>query len=262
VSARTSPQNDVGVSVSIITPTLNAERYLSECLHSVERQSSSALEHLVVDGGSTDTTEQIVRASGASWVACPGLKQSAAINVGLRLARGEVVAWLNADDFYTSGTLDYIQHRFASEPDLHALVGDCDVVDVDGKHLWRSTPGPYDYRRLLRRGNFIAQPAVFLRKCVFDQVGYLDESLDFAMDYELWLRLRRLNVAYVPRVLAVFRWHARSKTATNLEANWRELLRIVRCHGGGWTPPLIWSYIRARLALARQRLTTRLSDAQ
>ena len=97
---------------------------------------------------------------------------------------------------------------------------------------------------------------------MFDQVGYLDESLDFAMDYELWLRLRRLNVAYVPRVLAVFRWHARSKTATNLEANWRELLRIVRCHGGGWTPPLIWSYIRARLALARQRLTTKLSDAQ
>ncbi|MGI9147971.1 MAG: hypothetical protein ACR2IK_15695 [Chloroflexota bacterium] len=90
-----------------------------------------------------------------------------------------------------------------------------------------------------------------------EPVGYLDDTLDFGMDYELWLRLRRLNVGYIPRVLAAFRWHSASKTATNLHASWDELLRIVRCHGGGWTPHLAWLYARAHFTLARQQLAGR-----
>ena len=212
----------------------------------------------MVDGGSTDGTERLVRASDAVWLPRPGLKQAAAINAGMRLARGEVVAWLNADDLYTAGTVAYVAQRFSAEPDLDVVFGDCQVIDAAGKPLWRLQPGPYDFKNLLRRGNSVAQPAVFLRKRVFEQVGYLDETLDFGMDYELWLRLRCLNVAYAPRVLAMFRWHSASKTATNLYGNWDELLRIVRRHGGDWTPWLAWLYARARLTLARQRVAGRL----
>ncbi|MDQ6670165.1 MAG: glycosyltransferase [Chloroflexota bacterium] len=250
-----------GLPISIITPTLNAERYLAECLLSVRSQGWPDLEQLVIDGGSTDATERLVRASDAVWVPRPGVKQAAAINVGLRLARGEVVAWLNSDDLYAPGAVAYVAQRFASDPMLDVLFGDCQVVDASGEPLWQMRPGGYDFNRLLRRGNSVAQPAVFLRKRVFEQVGYLDETLDFGMDYELWLRLRRLNVAYVPRVLATFRWHSASKTATNLHANWHELLRIVRRHGGGWTPRLVWLYARARLTLARQRVAHRLQHA-
>jgi GT2 family glycosyltransferase len=120
----------------------------------------------------------------------------------------------------------------------------------------------YDFERLLRRGNTLAQPAVFLRRRVFDRVGYLDESLHYGMDYELWLRLRDLQVEYLPRVLAAFRWHRASKTANGNAANWRELLVIVRRHGGGWTPRLMWLFARARFTLARQQLTRGLQLAR
>jgi GT2 family glycosyltransferase len=132
------------------------------------------------------------------------------------------------------------------------LYGDCDVIDDRGGVLWRERPGRYEFSKLLRRGNYLAQPAVFLRRRVFDSIGYLDESLDYAMDYELWLRLRGLHIVDVPRVLARFRWHASSKTATGNLAHWRERLVILRRYGSGWTPRLAWSYTRARFTTARQ----------
>jgi glycosyltransferase involved in cell wall biosynthesis len=250
------------LSITIVTPTLNAALYLEQCLTSIQVQGCADLEHLVVDGGSTDATEQIIRASTAHWLPLPGLRQSAAINAGLRAASGEIVAWLNADDLYEPGALRYVQERFAADPQLDVLLGDCMVIDEYGKSLSRLSPGPYDFDRLLRHGNSIGQPAVFLRRRVFQQVGYLDEALDLGMDYDLWLRLRNTRTTYVPRVLASFRWHTGSKTATNLYANWHELLIIVRRYGGDWTPALAWSYARARLTAARMRVTERLLPAR
>jgi glycosyltransferase involved in cell wall biosynthesis len=255
------PRADGLPSISIVTPTLNAERYLTECLASLGAQAYP-IEHLVVDGGSTDGTHGLVHAAGATWLSRPGLKQSAAINLGLRAARGEIVAWLNADDLYAPGSLRLVAEQFAAEPGLDVLYGDCQVIGADGRLLWRERPGPYDFRRLRTRGNFLAQPAVFLRKRAFEQVGYLDESLEFGMDYDLWLRLRPLRVAYVPRVLAAFRWHPASKTATNALGNWHELLLIVRRYGGGWTLPLIWAYARMRVSAARLRTAQVLSEGR
>src|SRR5205823_4553990 len=111
-----------------------------------------------------------------------------------------------------------------------------EFVDGTQRHLWRETPGPYDFKRLLRRGNYIAQPAVFIRRRVFEQIGFLDESFECGMDYEFWMRLRGRRIEYVPRVLALYRWHPTSKTATSQLTCWRELLKAVRRHGGGWTP--------------------------
>lgn len=246
-------------SISLITPTLNAAEYLPECLRSVQDQQYSALEHIFVDGGSADATGRIVdEARSGQWLSRPGLKQSAAINLGFRIARGEIVSWLNADDLLADGALDVVHRHFSQCADLDVLIGDCVVIDAAGRRLWSIRPGPYDFRRLLTRGNYIGQPAAFFRRRVLDRVGYLDETLDYGMDYDLWLRLRPLKVVYVPVVLAVFRWHATSKTATNLRANWRELLRIVRRYGGGWTRELAWSYFRAHLTLGRDRLEARL----
>ena len=245
------------LSISIVTPTLNAERFLPECLESVRSQGWPAVEHLIVDGGSQDRTRELVAESGALWLARPHLNQSAAINVGIQAASGEVVTWLNADDAYTKGTIAFVAERFASDPNVVVLVGDCQVIDEDGKSLWRIAPGPYDFGQLLRRGNSMAQPAVFFRKRVVEAVGYLDESLDFGMDYDLWLRMKDCRVEYVPRLLAMFRWHPTSKSATHLLDNWREVLLIVRRYGGGWTVALAWSYARARLTLARQQAALR-----
>jgi glycosyltransferase involved in cell wall biosynthesis len=241
-------------SISIVTPTLNAARFIGDCLASVDAQAYPCIEHLVVDGGSSDATCEIVRCHpSVRLLERPGTNQSQAINVGLRQATGEIVAWLNADDRYAPGALEVVGRTFAAEPSLDVVYGDCDVVDLEGRPVWHERPGPYDFARLLRRGNYLAQPAVFVRRRLLERIGYLDESLEFGMDYDLWLRLKHARTRYVPRVLAIFCWHRGSKTARNQIGSWRELLRLVRRHGGGWTPELAWSFARMLVTLGRTR---------
>jgi GT2 family glycosyltransferase len=175
------------------------------------------------------------------------------LNVGLHLAAGEVVAWLNADDRYTPGALARVGQTFAAEPALEVVYGDCDVLDLDDRPVWRERPGAYSFERLLRRGNYLAQPAVFVRKRLLDRIGYLDEGLEYGMDYDLWLRLKDAQTRYVPQVLAIYRWHPGSKTARNQLGNWRELLLLVRRYGGGWTPELAWAFGRMLLSVGRSR---------
>ena len=241
--------------ISVVTPVLNAASFISRCIASVGEQRYPAIEHIVVDGGSTDETIGLVRQfPQVNLIQLPGSNQSAAINAGFKLARGDVVAWLNADDSYAPGALEYVGRLFAAEPGLQGLYGDCTVLDLHDQVLWYETPGVYDFGRLLRNGNYLAQPAVFLRKSTLEQVGLLDESLQFGMDYDLWLRLRNRRIDYVPRVLADYRWHAGSKTAANQFGNWRELLLIVRRYGGGWTPQLVWSFLLMLLTVSRLRI--------
>src|SRR5438105_35683 len=141
-------------SVSIVTPTLNAATYLEQCLISVETQHVDRLEHLIVDGGSSDRTFRIAQQyPHAVWVSRPGLTQSQAINDGLRRASSDVVAWLNADDLYVSGALEFVLKRFQSDPQLDVVYGDCEVIGPDDEPLWWERPGPYDFHRMLRRGN-------------------------------------------------------------------------------------------------------------
>ena len=242
------------VSISVITPTLNAAGFLSACLENVGAQQHAHVEHIVVDGGSTDGTIALVDSRPEIvLLQRPGFNQSQAINEGFRAAHGEVLAWLNADDAYSLGALRLVADQFAAYPELDILYGDCDVVDAFDKLLWREIPGAYDYYRLLRRGNYIPQPAVFMRRRVIDRVGYLDESFECGMDYEYWLRVRNCHIQYVSQVLAIFRWHPNSKTAQGQLSCWRELLRVVRRYGGGLTPPLVWSFARMLFTLSRQR---------
>jgi glycosyltransferase involved in cell wall biosynthesis len=244
----------MNVGISVVTPTLNAATFLPTCLESVRNQDYAESEHIVVDGGSIDSTVAVARSAPEVIVLeRSGSNQSQAINEGFRAARGGVLAWLNADDAYVPGTLRLVRDRFRSDPDTDVVYGDCDVLDFSKRLLWRETPGPYDFQRLLRRGNYLAQPTVFMRRRVLERVGYLDESFECGMDYEFWLRLRSCRIEYVPQVLAIYLWHPTSKTATSQFICWRELLRAVRRHGGGWTPQLAASFSRMLVTVARQR---------
>jgi glycosyltransferase involved in cell wall biosynthesis len=243
-----------GLVITVVTPTLNAERYLPGCLASIQAQSYPNIEHLMIDGGSTDRTFELAAAAPiVRWVSLVGANQSAAINAGFRSAAGDIITWLNADDEYAPDALGSVASAFANEPDLEVVFGDCEVIDQRGRVLSCKRPGPYDFERLLTRGNYLPQPAVFLSRRVLDRVGLLDETLEFGMDYDLWLRLRGARTRYLPRVLSRFRWHPESKSARNLSGNWSELVTIVRRYGGGWTLPLAWSFARAHLTAARLR---------
>ena len=243
------------VVVSIVTPTLDAERYLESCLASVAEQQIVELEHIVVDGGSTDRTLEIAsRYQHVEVLRRDRTNQSEAINAGLRHARGEVVTWLNADDAYVPGALAFVVETLQQHPGIDVLYGDCQVIGPEGERLWWERPGPYDFRKLLRDGNYLAQPSLFLRRRVFERIGYLDESLEYGMDFDLWLRLRGLRVEYTPRTLACFRWHPDSKSCGSPLENWHALMHILRKHGGGWTPRLAWAFARCLISTGRIRL--------
>ena len=240
-------------TICVVTPTLNAERYLADCLASVRQQDYPHVAQLVMDGGSSDGTLHIAEQYGVACLVRPGQNQSAAVNEGFRVVRGEILAWLNADDTYTPGALRCVGETFARDPALDAVYGDCEVIGADDRPLWLQRPGPYDFRRLLRTGNYLAQPAVFVHRRVIERTGPLDESLEHGFDYDLWLRLRGARVEYVPRTLAVFRWHEGGKTALNRFRVWREFIRVVRRHGGGITPEIAWAFARFLFTLSRKR---------
>ena len=231
------------MKLSIVTPSLNAGRYLAQTAASILSQSGPFdLEWLVVDGGSTDTTLDSLASlhdPRLRLVTEPDRGQSHAINKGLSLATGDVVAWLNADDLYTSGALAAVAGAFAQNPSAQWLVGRCEIVDAAGQVIRRSVTRykerslrRYSHRALLRE-NFISQPAVFWRRDFGRTVGPLDDSLHWTMDYDLWLRMARESPPLLlDRVLAAFRLHATSKTGRLDRRQFDEQYAVACRHAG------------------------------
>jgi glycosyltransferase involved in cell wall biosynthesis len=211
------------VKISIVTPSFNGRAYLEQAARSVlSQQGAFDLEWIVVDGGSTDGTVEFLRSirdDRVRWSSEADRGQSHAINKGLALAGGDVVAWLNTDDLYAPGALAAAADAFQRHPAAQWLAGRYEIIDADGavirpavaRYKERSLRR-YSYRALLRE-NFVSQPAVFWRREFGRRVGPLDESLHYTMDYDLWLRMgREVAPLRVDRVLAQFRLHGGSKS--------------------------------------------------
>ena len=254
--------------VSVVTPCLNALRFLPENLRSVESQDYDEIEHIVVDGGSSDGTVELLRhAEAIRWTSGPDRGQSDALNKGLTTARGEILAWLNADDYYLPHAVASAVRAFAENPDAVAVYGNVVVVDAAGRELSRAKSEPFDLDRALSFGNVIPQPAVFFRRRAFEQVGPLETSYHYAMDFDLWLRLARVGrLRYVDDYWAAFRLHPHSKTGTALKRMWREERAVSRAHGGPLLSKMLVRHSRdnyrlvdvvARAALSTRRLLRR-----
>lgn len=209
--------------ISIITPSFNQRQFLCRTAQSILSPTGDFdLEWLVVDGGSTDGTLDFLKSvkdARVRWISEPDRGQSHAINKGLAMAGGDIVAWLNSDDLYVPGALAIVASAFRSNLQAHWLVGRCQIIDRDDRVI-RSAIARYKdrsldryrYRSLLRE-NFISQPAVFWRRQFQQEVGLLDESLHWTMDYDLWLRMgARADPLILSDVLAQFRLHERSKS--------------------------------------------------
>lgn len=231
------------MKISIVTPAFNARRYIEQAAESIlSQQGSFDLEWLVVDGGSRDGTLDVLRSlrdERLRWLSEPDRGQAHAINKGLGLAGGDVVAWLNTDDLYTPGALAAVADAFASNPAALWLVGGCQIINAEGNVIRRNvarykerSTRRYSYRALLRE-NFIPQPAVFWRRDLVRRVGELDESLHYTMDYDLWLRMGREGAPlFVDRVLAQFRLHPASKTGRVSREQFDEQYRVACRYAG------------------------------
>ena len=233
--------------VSIVTPSLNQGRYIEEAIVSVLEQDYPRVEHVVVDGGSTDETLEIIgRYPHLTWVSERDDGQAAAINKGFRMATGDVFGWLNADDYYLTGAVsaavEVLRHAEC------ALVhGGWRQVDEHGALIRDVDPVPFDYQRQLERANVVCQPGSFFTRDAFWAVDGVDESYRYAMDYELWLKLgARFPVCHVERVQAAYRYHPRSKSTAEYDAFGPETLRASRSHGGRFFSPMYVDYYLPR----------------
>jgi len=228
------PEDQARPRVTIVTPSLNQGEFIEETIRSVLLQDYAELDYIVVDGGSHDGTVDILRRyeRWLFWLSEPDGGQSEAINKGLRMATGEILAYLNSDDTYCPGCVSAIATVFESRRAVGLAYGDCQVIDEQGRELGYLPRHGFSLKRMIERGEFLPQQAVFWRRGAMEKVGPFDESLHYAMDFEFFIRVgRAFPVEYVPTLLARFRMHSSSKTTSQSEKHWREVLAVSQRYG-------------------------------
>lgn len=237
--------------VTIVTPSFNQARFLPATIHSVLSQDYPEIEYFVVDGGSTDGSVEVIRNVAdrlAWWVSEKDSGQTDAINKGFAHGNGEIMAWLNSDDTYEPGAVRSAVEFLQTHPDIGMVYGDCNFIDAAGRVIGRFPAAQTDYHRLRQGYVHIPQQAAFWRASLWRQVGPLDPSFYFAMDYDLWVRIARIStLRYVPYTWANFRLHGAGKTITADDRCWPEMLRVHYRDGGSFFAPIVMKYYLRKL---------------
>lgn len=245
--------------VTIVTPSFNQGEFIEETIRSVLEQDYPQIEYLVMDGGSTDTTLDVLRRfeGRLEWVSEADAGQSDAIDHGFARAHGGILAWLNADDVYMPGAVSRAVSVLLADQSAALVYGHAEFMDRNGKPLGQHAQSPWDLGRLINQADDIPQPATFFRREAYFAVGGLDHDLHYCMDYDFWIRLgRRYRVLQVPDVLAQMRLHAEAKTSSGGLARVEEVRAMIGRHGRSELPESFrWDFVResmrAGIAAAR-----------
>jgi len=232
---------------TIVTPSYQHGSFIRQTIDSVLNQSFKDIEYWIIDGGSTDKTKSILTSYGKKirWLSENDRGQADAINKGLLKAKGDIVAWLNSDDFYEPGTLQKVSDYFGANPQIDFIFGDMNFVDRDGNN-----PQKCDYLsdfslpRLLKYC-YICQPSVFFRRSVIDRVGLLNTKYTYAFDYDYWLRVGKLIPGRIKRVslgtLSNLRTYKSRKTEAGIIPMRQEVIKMMFSHGYWYAPAIIES---------------------
>ncbi len=234
--------------VSIVTPSFNQAGFLEETIRSVLEQDYPNLEYIIIDGGSTDGSLEIIQKYADrinSWVSEPDRGQTDAINKGFARARGDILAWLNSDDRYRPGAIGEAVAFLKDHPQAGLVYGDANLIDEGGNIIGKFPAAQTDYRKLQRGYVHIPQQSAFFRGELWRKVGPLDASFYFAMDYDLWVRLAKCApLVYHPRLWADFRLHGGGKSTISDERCWPEMLRVHFREGGS---RFSWLYVMSKV---------------
>ena len=218
--------------VSIITPSFNQGRFISATIESVLSQDYANIEYIVIDGGSTDDTLDILKnySGRLTYISEKDEGQSDAINKGFKMAKGEIVAWLNSDDIYEPGAVSAAVKQMESNPNAALLYGEGYIIDENGVKLRRfEYTQKFCFWSLLYFQDYIMQPTTFFRTDALKKVGYLNKNLHWTMDWELWMKLAmKYDVLYTDEFLACSREYGATKTMTGGQKRLDEIRSLMQ----------------------------------
>lgn len=245
--------------VTIVTPSYNQGHFIRATIESVLSQDYPNIEYIVMDGGSTDDTARIVGeySNRLTFISERDRGQSHAINKGFRMARGEIVAWINSDDIILPGAVTCAVSAFQQDPKIGAVYGDGNLIDYRGNVTMRFPATiPFNLWYLVYALDYILQQTTYFRRAIFDDIGFLDETLHWGLDWDLLIRIgKKYPIRYIPQMMGCLREYGEAKTFSGGHRRFRELVRIMRKHGDMRYPP---GYIAYGLLTYQEILCRRL----
>lgn len=234
--------------VTIITPSFNQGEFIERTIQSIHSQDYPFIEHIVIDGGSTDGTLEILKKyeGKLKWISEKDTGQSNAINKGFGMATGQILAWLNSDDVYLPGAVSKAVKYLSENPGVMMVYGEGYMIDERDviKGRFPFTEPKFDLAKLIYYGDYILQQTSFFRRSIFDSIDMLEESYHYTMDWDLFIRIgKRFTVGYIPEDIACIREHGTAKTAIGGKVRFREIVKMLRQHSALRYPPAYFNYM-------------------
>lgn len=235
--------------VSVITPSFNQGEFIEETIQSVLSQDYPNIEYIVIDGGSTDGTQEILGkySDKIRWISEADMGQADAVNKGFKMANGEILGWLNSDDTYCAGAIRKAVKAFSTDPAIIMVYGNAYFIDRDGSITGRYPSKPFELHRLAEEC-FICQPTVFLKSEVIKKIGNLDTNLQTCMDFDYWIRIGenfdQSNITYLSKAfLAKSRMYGENKSLGRGEKHYAEIMETAKEHFGYVSDRWICGYL-------------------
>lgn len=216
--------------VSVVTPSFNQGEFLEDTIRSVLAQDYPAIEYIIVDGGSTDTSIDIIKRYSSDitwWVSEPDEGQASAINKGMSQAKGEIVAWLNSDDLYLPGAISSAANEFLADPQIGMVYGNAVTINEKGCPIRELIFPDWTIEDFIQF-RIICQPAVFMRRSLYEKVSGLNPDYHFMLDHHLWIRIAsQTPIKHVSALWAAARHHQAAKNVSQSSGFGRETLQVL-----------------------------------
>ncbi len=246
--------------VSIVTPSFNQAQFLEQTIRSVLDQDYPKIEYFIVDGGSRDGSVDILKKYAnklAWWISEKDAGQADAINKGMSRVKGEIVAWLNSDDYYLPGAIRSAVDVFARHPEVVLIYGDVRAVDEKGRTINLIRYDQLSIEDLLCF-EIIGQSSVFMRRYALEKAGKLDPALHFLLDHQLWIRIARLGrLLHVPEVWSAARYHPAAKNRAQAVDFGREAFKVLEWVSEDTNLAAMYSRVRRRATASAHRFNAR-----